>query len=134
MNMPEDKMAMQHHAHDLLAVAVDHLDAALMIETRQFDAAIEKLQAAVAKQDALRYDEPPPWYLPMRQPLGKLLLTAKRPAEAERAFREDLEVYPENGWSLWGLEQSLRAQNQTAAADEVHARFEKAWKHADVKP
>jgi tetratricopeptide (TPR) repeat protein len=133
-SMPEDKMAMQHKAVDLLHIAVDHLDATTMARTKQFDAAEEKLRKAVAAQDVLRYDEPPPWYLPMRQPLGAVLLEAKRPADAEKAYREDLAKYPENGWSLAGLEHSLRAQNKVDEADAVHKRFEKAWPDADIEP
>ena len=57
-----------------------------------------------------------------------------QPAEAEQAFRKDLEVYPENGWSLAGLERSLRAQVRNDEADAVHKRFEQAWSQADYKP
>jgi tetratricopeptide (TPR) repeat protein len=133
-SMPADKMAMQHKAVDLLNIAVAHLNATLMASTKQTDAALEKLRGAVAAQDALRYDEPPPWYLPMRQPLGALLLDAGRAAEAEAAYREDLQHYPENGWSLAGLERSLRAQNKAKQADEIHKRFETAWPNADIEP
>jgi cytochrome c-type biogenesis protein CcmH/NrfG len=62
-----------------------------------------------------------------------VLLQAGRPAEAEKAFREDLRRRPENGWSLHGLAQSLRAQKKTKDADAVEARFKKAWQTADVK-
>jgi hypothetical protein len=48
-------------------------------------------------------------------------------------FRADLERRPENGWSLHGLAQSLRAQNKVKAASKVEARFQEAWKTADVK-
>ena len=131
---PHERMVMQHHADDLLNIAVDHLQATLMARTRQDAAAEEKLRDAVSRQDALRYDEPPPWYLPMRQPLGAFLLAKGRPAEAEQAYREDLKKYPHNGWALHGLEKSLRAQNKNDEADAVHARFQKAWPNADTKP
>jgi uncharacterized coiled-coil protein SlyX len=130
--MPQDKLAMQHHARDLLAIAVNHLDATLLAQTDQVDLATEKLRKAVEQQAALQYDEPPPWYLPMRQPLGALLLQAKRPVEAEKAYRDDLAVYPKNGWSLHGLEKSLHAQNRALEANAVHERFQKAWAYADV--
>ena len=39
---------------------------------------------------------------------------------------------PENGWSLHGLAQSLRAQKRAGEASEVEARFKKAWSKADV--
>ena len=131
---PEDQMVMQHHARDLLAIADNHLQATLLEQQGQVDAAAEKLRKAALQQDALQYDEPPPWYLPMRQPLGALFLRAGRPSEAEAAYREDLEHYPENGWGLYGLEQSLRTQKRGEEADVVHKRFEKAWPSADVVP
>jgi tetratricopeptide (TPR) repeat protein len=132
--MPEEKMAMQHRARDLLAIALDHLDATLLAQSGEVDAAAALLRKAVDQQDALQYDEPPPWYLPMRQALGAQLLKANRPADAEKAYRDDLAVYPENGWSLFGLQQSLRAQNRADEAKAVGERFEKAWPSADIDP
>jgi predicted Zn-dependent protease len=70
--------------------------------------------------------------MPVRQTLGALLLEAGRPAEAEQAYREDLKIHPENGWSLQGLADSLARQGRTAEAADARARLERAWKHADV--
>ena len=53
--------------------------------------------------------------------------------EAEKAFREDLARRPENGWSLHGLAQSLKAQGKNKEASAVEARFKQAWLKADVK-
>ena len=68
----------------------------------------------------------------MRHNLGAGLLEAGRPAEAEAVYREDLRQYPENGRSLFGLAESLRAQGKAAEAAEAQQRFEAAWQHADV--
>ena len=35
-----------------------------------------------------------------------------RYAEAEQVYREDLARLPDNGWSLYGLAESLRAQKK----------------------
>jgi hypothetical protein len=43
-----------------------------------------------------------------------------------------LRQYPKNGWSLFGLAQSLKAQGKDADAAEVQQQFEEAWQHADV--
>jgi hypothetical protein len=94
---------------------------------------VEQLQVAIRGEDELIYDEPPAWYMPLRQRLGAILLAARRPVRAEKVYRADLDRRPENGWSLYGLTQSLRAQNKTEAAAKIEARFEKAWKTADVK-
>ena len=52
---------------------------------------------------------------------------------AEKVYREDLERFPDNGWSLFGLYQSLRGQNKALDADKVKAQFDDVWQHADVE-
>jgi tetratricopeptide (TPR) repeat protein len=95
--------------------------------------AVRHLRAAAAVEDRLNYDEPPPWLLPARQYLGAVLLAAHRPREAELAYRQDLARHPENGWSLFGLAQSLRMQKRAREASAVEARFRRAWANADVE-
>ena len=68
----------------------------------------------------------------MRQNLGAVLLEAGRDDEAEAVFWEDLKKNPENGWSLFGVAQALKAQGKAAEAASVEARFRKAWKDADT--
>ena len=60
-------------------------------------------------------------------------MDAGRYDEAEAVYREDLARYPENGWSLFGLSQSLKKQGKTAEAAEVAKRFDAIWQRADVK-
>jgi tetratricopeptide (TPR) repeat protein len=99
---------------------------------KDYDGAIAALKEAVAIEDTLPYDEPPAWHWPTRQALGAMLLAARKPAEAEAAYRDELQRNPENGWSLHGLEKSLRAQKKRAEADQVKARFTAAWANADI--
>ena len=94
---------------------------------------MEQLEKAVSLEDELIYDEPPDWYMPIRQRLGAVLLAAGRSRQAEKVFRADLVRRPENGWSLYGLAQSLKAQNRGREAAQIEKRFERAWKTADVK-
>lgn len=115
----------------LVTIARHDLTGHLTLARGEHDAAIAELRQAVAIEDALPYMEPPFAYLPMRHGLGAALLAAGRPAEAEAVYREDLSVYPHNGWSLTGLEASLRAQGKDALADEVRHRKERAWIRAD---
>lgn len=57
---------------------------------------------------------------------------ASRAGEAQKVFEEDLQKYPENGWSLSGLQQSLVAQGKSDQTIVVKTRFDKAWASADV--
>lgn len=129
---PEDAMAMKHHCRDLLSIARDHLESQLLTHAGKLDDAAEKLRGSIATQDALQYDEPPPWYLPMRQPLAAVHLKAGRAAEAEQVYRDELRDNPENGWSLSGLEKSLLAQGRKDDAAAVRKRLDTAWAKADA--
>jgi cytochrome c-type biogenesis protein CcmH/NrfG len=68
----------------------------------------------------------------VRHDLGEVLLAAGRWDEAEAAFREDLERFPENGWALSGLARALRGQGRTVEAGSMEARFRAAWDGADA--
>ncbi|ABA58318.1 TPR repeat protein [Nitrosococcus oceani ATCC 19707] len=116
----------------LLEIAAHILAGELAGARGQTEAMIAPLREAVGIQDNLRYIEPPAWYYPVRHNLGAALLKADRAVEAEAVYRKDLKQYPQNGWSLFGLAQSLREQGQTEAAATVEKRFEEAWQHADV--
>jgi Tfp pilus assembly protein PilF len=87
----------------------------------------------VKLEDQLAYSEPPPWHIPCRQNLGAVLLKAGKAKEAEDVYREELNVNRENGWSLMGLRESLRAQGNNREADIVSQRFDKAWEAADIR-
>ncbi|MDX1530074.1 MAG: hypothetical protein R3362_00975 [Rhodothermales bacterium] len=117
---------------DILGVAEPYLTGEIAAARGDTDAAVAALEEAVRREDALTYDEPPPWALPSRWALGRVLLDAGRAAEAEAVYRADLEVYPENGRALFGLQRSLRAQGRDAGADALQPRIDAAWQHADV--
>lgn len=100
---------------------------------KNFDKKVNLLRQAVEIQDGFTYMEPPFFYFQVRQALGAALLQAKKPAEAETIYREELNKFPDNGWSLYGLHQSLQAQGKEAEAQKVYEAFEKAWVRADIK-
>ncbi|HEX2191023.1 MAG TPA: hypothetical protein VHG51_19095 [Longimicrobiaceae bacterium] len=118
---------------DVLRIAANVLAGRVAAAKGDHAEAAARLREAARLEDELVYGEPPEWSVPVRQELGAVLLAAGRPAEAERAFREDLERFPENGWSLHGLAQSLRAQRKGAEAAAVDERLRKAWATADVR-
>jgi tetratricopeptide (TPR) repeat protein len=117
---------------DLLAIATEVLAGELAAKHGNYEQAIAHLQRGAELEDQLNYDEPSSWYSPVRHALGAVLLQAGRAADAEQVYREDLAKYPENGWSLYGLAQSLHAQGNSEAAQAVEERYEAAWQHADV--
>jgi tetratricopeptide (TPR) repeat protein len=120
-------------ADNILAIAPEVLAGDLAARRKDFDAAVAHLERAVRLEDSLVYTEPAEWHYPPRQILADVLLQAGRAREAETVYWADLARNPENGWSLFGLAQALRAQQKEDEAAGVQKRFEKAWTKADVK-
>ncbi len=114
----------------ILALAPEMLAGEIAARRRDYAAAVAHLDRAVRLEDGLVYTEPTEYHYPVRQLLAAVLLEAGRAREAETVYWEDLRRNPDNGWSLHGLSQALRAQGKDTAA--VEARFHKAWKNADV--
>jgi tetratricopeptide (TPR) repeat protein len=117
----------------LAEIAAAVLKAEIAAARKNTKTAVAQLRKAIAIEDGLIYGEPPDWFYPVRHNLGALLLDAGRPRAAEKVYREDLARFPDNGWSLFGLAQSLRAQGKNQEADEVQRRFDIAWQHADIE-
>jgi tetratricopeptide (TPR) repeat protein len=131
--VPKEDFVSNNSCEALLAVAIPMVEGEILIAEGKIDRGIEQLRTAIQKEDALKYDEPPGWLIPVRHSLGAVLMKQQRFAEAEHVYRDDLARLPENGWSLLGLAESLRKQNKNA--DEVaqtQAKFEKVWAKADL--
>ncbi|NER79401.1 MAG: tetratricopeptide repeat protein [Leptolyngbya sp. SIO1D8] len=116
----------------VLNIAAAVLEGEIALAAGDVTGAIAHLQQAVELEGQLVYTEPPDWYSPTRNLLGKALLETGQYAAAEAAFRADLEAYPNNGWSLYGLTQSLQAQDKAAEAAVVQTQFETAWQDAEL--
>jgi tetratricopeptide (TPR) repeat protein len=130
---PERTVAFFFRARNVLQLAANVLAGEIAARDGDVASAERLLRAAVAEQDTHWFSEPPPWYFPVRQALGAVLLQANRAADAERVYREDLQRNPGNGWSLFGLAQSLRAQGKVADAAQAEEGFRKAWAGSDVR-
>lgn len=117
---------------DLIAIAVEVVAGEIAAARRRWATAIAHLERGVALEDELNYDEPPPWHAPVRQILGAVLLEAGRVTDAEAVYRADLDRFPANGWSLFGLRQSLTEQHRDAEAAQVAEQFAEAFDRADV--
>jgi tetratricopeptide (TPR) repeat protein len=132
-HVPAGTMFGSHNtAKNILSIAARILNARIALAKNDRALAIEQLRAAVKTEDALNYIEPPDWYLPIRLSLGGVLLTNGDNAEAERVFREELDRRPRSGRALFGLWQSLKAQNNDYGARMTEQEFKAAWKDADV--
>lgn len=131
--VPDDAFYGNNTPKDVLELASAVLDARLAWLSGDRAGSIESWRKAVSLQDGLLYDEPPPWYYPVRESLGAALLRDGRAGEAEQVFREDLEKNPRSGRTLFGLLETLKAQKKTADAAWVEREFAIAWKDADVK-
>jgi tetratricopeptide (TPR) repeat protein len=127
-----DRTAEQKTERILLKIAERLLAGDIAIRRQRYPEAISYFKEAVKLEDALPYTEPPFWPLPVRHYLGAALLLAGQPGEAEAVYRVDLVKNPHNGWALFGLSQSLRAQQKGSEAEAVVEQFKTAWAHADV--
>src|SRR3954471_3824474 len=131
--VPKEDFVSNNSCEALLAVAIPMVEGEILIAEEKIDTGIEQLRAAIQKEDALKYDEPPGWLIPVRHSLGAMLMKQQRFAEAEQVYRDDLARLPENGWSLFGLKESLRNQNKnTDEVAQTEAKFKKLWAKADL--
>ena len=131
-SLPDTWVSSVNVASDIVAIAHEVLQGEVAARRRRAEVAARHFAQAVALETALTYMEPPDWPLPTRQLQGAALLEVGRAGEAEVAFRGDLQRFPDNGWSLSGLEQSLSRQGKQAEAAEMKARLARAWAGADT--
>lgn len=131
--IPPDEMAgLNNPASSVCSVMTPMVDGEILVAEGSTEKGIARLREAVKAEDALRYEEPPAWLIPARQSLGAVLVKSGNVAEAERVYRDDLAHHPENGWSLYGLSESLRRQGKSEEAEAVTVRFKKTWANADI--
>jgi tetratricopeptide (TPR) repeat protein len=132
--VPADEVAAGNNTcQAVLGVASHMLAGEILYRDGRIEEGLTELREAVKAEDELRYDEPPSWLLPVRHSLGAALMQAHRFAEAEQVYRDDLARVPDNGWSLFGLAQSLHQQARHEEAAAADARFHAIWAKADVQ-
>lgn len=132
-DIPADANFGLNSAQNILQIAEDFLEGKIALAKHDYATAIAHFESGVKIEDALAYDEPPAWFIPVRESLGGTLMQQGKYAEAEKVFRADLEKNPRNGRSLFGLSESLKAQGNNAEAQAVRKEFEVAWKYADTQ-
>ena len=117
----------------LLEIAENLLQGQIDFMEGNFESSINSFKQAVALQDDLPYTEPPFWYYPTRQSLGRVLIEAGKLEEAEAVFKKDLEDYPRNGWSMFGLYKVLEIQGKTEEAKQYKDKFDIIWQLSDIE-
>ena len=132
--VPEGAMMAINKAHDVLTIADLVLSGEVAYREGREAEAVAALRDAAAREDRLLYMEPPEWIQPSRHSLGAVLMYFDRASEAETVYREDLERWPENGWSLFGLSEALAAQpGKAEQAHTARQRFDTAWERSDTR-
>ena len=131
--IPAEAMFGLNPANRIMSVAENVLNARIASTRKDSNRALEFLRKAVELEDSLAYDEPPAWFLPVREMLGGALMQQGEFAAGEQVFRDDLRRNLRNGRSLFGLMESLKAQKKNYAASLVQREFASAWKNADAK-
>jgi tetratricopeptide (TPR) repeat protein len=126
-------MPINNKAKDIMKIAENVLGAQIALARKDNAAAVSQLREAVAIQDTLKYGEPPDWFFPVRESLGGVLMMSGDSKGAEQVFREDLIVNPRNPRSLFGLHESLKAQDRAYDAGFVEKQFRTSWKGAAMK-
>jgi tetratricopeptide (TPR) repeat protein len=130
--VPESRLAGNNPARTVLGIGLAMAEGELEYRKGHFEEAFTLLREGVRRDDALHYDEPWGWMMPVRHSLGALLLEQGRVAEAEAVYRADLRQHPANGWALHGLAECLHREGRADEAAETTTRFREAWAHADI--
>jgi tetratricopeptide (TPR) repeat protein len=119
-----------HPAKTLLGTLAGILEGEIHRARGDLTAAVAALERAVSSQELMIVDDPEPLPFAARHWLGAALLDAKRFADAERVYREDLVHHPHTGWSLFGLQQALKAQGRSSS--DVDDDLRKSWARSDT--
>ncbi len=120
-------------ARGVLTVAEDLLNGEIALALGENKAAIESFRKAAAAEDVVNYNEPPDWDIPVREWLGRALLTDGQFAEAEKVYRAELEKHARSGRALFGLAEALRKQGKSDSSEMIRREFEKSWEKADTR-
>jgi len=132
--VPEDWYIFNNRVDMVLPIANAMIEGELLWREGKAEEAFAILRAGAIAEDALVYDEPPGWMLPVRHALGALLMAHGRVIEAEKVYREDLLRNRNNGWALTGLKLALIAQGRADEANSLEPQIQEAWAKADFIP
>ncbi|MFT6040969.1 MAG: tetratricopeptide (TPR) repeat protein, partial [Gammaproteobacteria bacterium] len=132
--IPDEWYVFNNQIAKVMPIATAMIEGELLYREGRFEEAFATLRLGIEAEDALVYDEPPAWMLPVRHALGALLMGDSRFEEAEAVYLEDLKRNRNNGWALLGLQKSLEGQGRDGEAKALDGKLEAAWIDADVTP
>jgi tetratricopeptide (TPR) repeat protein len=129
--VPEDHVAITDLAQTIFDVSDYFVAGEIALQQKRWEEAASLLEQGAKIEDSLSYGEPPQWLQPIRHTLGAVYLKSQRYEEAERVYREDLAKWPNNGWSLYGLNRALELQGAMKEARAVKQQYERVWSRAE---
>jgi len=96
-------------ANKVLTLADTVLTARIASAKGDKKAAVEILRQALVLEDALAYDEPPAWILPVRGNARRRVIAAGSLPPQSKSFATIFSANRRNGRSLFGLWESLKS-------------------------
>ncbi|MBA4853041.1 hypothetical protein [Emticicia sp. BO119] len=122
-----------NNVYDLSVIAAKTVEGEINAKEKNYAQSIVFLSEAVAKEDALNYNEPTDWFFSIRHHLGAVLIEAGKYDEAIKVYKQDLKTYPANGWALKGLMNIYNKTGDKKKYNQTEQQFKEAWKFADIK-
>lgn len=119
-----------HSAEILLSTVAYILEGEIYWENGNLDDAKKSFEKAITFYDALTYDEPEPIPFSPRHWYGALLLDMNEYDQAIEVYKKELSNHPNNGWSLYGIQEALKAQG--VSDSEINKKFKESWKRSDT--
>ena len=119
-----------HTAKVLLGTLAAILDGEIHRTSGDMKGAIAAFERAVSLDDSIVIDDPEPLPLPARHWLGAALLDAKRFADAERVYREDLDSIRTTA-GRW-LACNWRSRDKGSLRQTLMPIFAASWARADT--
>ncbi len=129
--IPPEAMAAAEMDGRFLQVSDLFIRGEIALQQKNWTKAIEHLQEAAEIESTLDYGEPPQWLQPIRHTLGAVYIASGNFKQAEMCYREDLEKWPANGWSLYGLGLALEKQGKRNESQKFQNQFKQVWSKAE---
>ncbi|OUU78317.1 MAG: hypothetical protein CBC38_08085 [Gammaproteobacteria bacterium TMED78] len=102
----------------------------IFLSKGNIEESINAFEEAVSAEDSLDFNEPEALPFSARHWLGSALYNLNMFNRAEMVYKAELLDHPNNGWSLFGLKESLKSQNKEYQETEV--KFNNSWSRSDT--